>query len=169
MNWLKKIFKRHRLNPNKYNINSMFSSLFRIVNIASTRTHKHIQLTKEEMLNGCKLGLDSWADSHSWQVLDLWLWWWRCVFHIQFINGIKPTTEVTVNCANNTGRFQHRVPSLSNCVQKERHNKCRRPCTLMGYRTCYCEANSTSHYSSVFTKLYSKTIELMFVCHPASS
>ena len=41
----------------------MFSSLFRIVNIASTRTHKHIQLTKEEMLNGCKLGLDSWADT----------------------------------------------------------------------------------------------------------
>ena len=63
MNWLNNIFKRHRLNPPKYCIHSMFSSLFRVVNIASSRTHKHIQLSKKEMSEGCKLGLDSWADT----------------------------------------------------------------------------------------------------------
>lgn len=46
-----------------HTISTILSVRNNITTIHATKTHKHITLTKSEFVQGCKLGLDSWADT----------------------------------------------------------------------------------------------------------
>lgn len=63
-NFIKSVIWLTHINQRKVSrINTILSIHNRSTTISSTHVHKHLKLSKTEMAHGCKLGLDSWADT----------------------------------------------------------------------------------------------------------